>query len=288
MCRSEVREVKLTPPGDVRPAFRGDIKRLREACSKFFGIKACQKLFPNDKLVLINKVGGRDRAEEVIVDGVRMGLLYYNVDLSQWRFKPSLEAARRLALWGGRSWVRVDDAASSEVSKGRNVLAPGVVDIDTTIKAGDEVFVVDSSGQAIAVGIARVDAKELPNRGIIVKVRESGEPKPPKLLKGGQKWEDAVKANMDVIRSFELKAIGFIKQHVRRLPAAVSFSGGKDSMALFLLALKALGKEDIRVLFIDTGIEYPETIEYVKRVETRYGVKTVSYTHLTLPTTERV
>ena len=50
---------------------------------------------------------------------------------------------------------------------------------------------------------------------------------------------------------------------------AVSLSGGKDSTAMLLLMIERGMPIDI-VLTADTGMEFPET---------------VSYTHLTLPTT---
>lgn len=45
---------------------------------------------------------------------------------------------------------------------------------------------------------------------------------------------------------------------------AVSFSGGKDSTVLFDLARRAF--PDIRAVFVDTGLEYPEIREFVKSV----------------------
>ncbi len=277
LCEGITREVKLTPPGDVRPALSGDLERIRSLCSEFFGDNACRSLFPDNKLVLLNKIGGRDRSEEIIVDGVRMGLIVYEPSKLRWRFKPSLEAGRRLALLKASNWVMIDEDAAVEVAKGRNLMAPGILEMDQGVKMGDEVYIIDRSGLAVAVGIARVAAENIPERGLAVKVRESGPPSPPRILPGGQSWEDAVKANLDVIRSFEMRAIGFIRQNVRDLPAALSFSGGKDSMALLLLSIKALGKENLKVIFIDTGIEYPETLEYVRRVAERYGVSLYVY-----------
>jgi phosphoadenosine phosphosulfate reductase len=44
----------------------------------------------------------------------------------------------------------------------------------------------------------------------------------------------------------------------------VSYSGGKDSLVTYALVREALLDEDYKVLFVDTGIEFPETVEYVK------------------------
>ena len=53
-----------------------------------------------------------------------------------------------------------------------------------------------------------------------------------------------------------------IKQHIHDRPKCnVSFSGGKDSTAVLTLARKAGVTE---AFFLDTGIEFPETIAFVK------------------------
>ena len=44
----------------------------------------------------------------------------------------------------------------------------------------------------------------------------------------------------------------------------VSFSGGKDSLALSILLDIALPKNNIPRLYIDTGIEYPQMTSFVK------------------------
>lgn len=46
----------------------------------------------------------------------------------------------------------------------------------------------------------------------------------------------------------------------------VSFSGGKDSTAM-LLRLLELGEEIDDIMFADTGFEFPELYEYIKRIE---------------------
>ncbi len=46
---------------------------------------------------------------------------------------------------------------------------------------------------------------------------------------------------------------------------AVAFSGGKDSLVALHLALQI--KPDITVLFVNTGIEFPETLEYIEQLK---------------------
>lgn len=44
----------------------------------------------------------------------------------------------------------------------------------------------------------------------------------------------------------------------------VSFSGGKDSTVLVDLVRNACGLKDVPLVFVDTGLEYPEIREFVK------------------------
>ena len=44
----------------------------------------------------------------------------------------------------------------------------------------------------------------------------------------------------------------------------VSFSGGKDSTVLVDLVHRVCGLTDVPLVFVDTGLEYPEIREFVK------------------------
>jgi len=52
----------------------------------------------------------------------------------------------------------------------------------------------------------------------------------------------------------------------------ISFSGGKDSAAM-VLRMKELGMKIDKILFGDTGLEYPEVYEYIKKFEKILGIK---------------
>ncbi len=47
----------------------------------------------------------------------------------------------------------------------------------------------------------------------------------------------------------------------------VAFSGGKDSIVTFDIVRRALPHSDFKVLFGDTGMEYPDTYDLVKKIE---------------------
>jgi len=74
-------------------------------------------------------------------------------------------------------------------------------------------------------------------------------------------WDVVIERNRYHLKNLERNAVRTIKKHMNDRPCAnVSFSGGKDSTAVLHLARKA-GVE--KAFFIDTGIELPETVEFV-------------------------
>jgi len=54
-----------------------------------------------------------------------------------------------------------------------------------------------------------------------------------------------------------------------------SFSGGKDSIVLLDLAIRFYGKNRVLPIYVDTGVEFPYTLDYVSRVEQYYGIEIV-------------
>ncbi len=52
----------------------------------------------------------------------------------------------------------------------------------------------------------------------------------------------------------------------------VPWSGGKDSTAALILAVKTFGRDRVKAVYVDTGIDFPENLEYVERVASLLGV----------------
>jgi cysteine desulfurase/selenocysteine lyase len=75
-------------------------------------------------------------------------------------------------------------------------------------------------------------------------------------------WDEVIEKNRYHLKNLERNAVRAIKQFIGKRPVTnVSFSGGKDSTAVLMLARKA-GITD--AFFIDTGIEFPETIDFIR------------------------
>ncbi|MEM5854436.1 MAG: phosphoadenosine phosphosulfate reductase family protein [Candidatus Aenigmatarchaeota archaeon] len=77
--------------------------------------------------------------------------------------------------------------------------------------------------------------------------------------------EKTIEANAKTLQRKELQAIKFIKKTTKLhkdKKVLVSFSGGKDSTVTSYLVYKAL--ENVTLIFSNTGIEYPETVNFVR------------------------
>jgi phosphoadenosine phosphosulfate reductase len=83
------------------------------------------------------------------------------------------------------------------------------------------------------------------------------------ILKGSD-LRKTLRANQYILERKEKEAIRFLKttfEEFRHLPLAVSFSGGKDSAVA--LALTRSITKSVDVIFLNTTIEFDETVDYV-------------------------
>jgi phosphoadenosine phosphosulfate reductase len=275
-CGKNTKRVEVTPPGDIRPAFDYDIKRINSVSEKQFNAP----LIPDGHLVVLNKAPYEDRMDEIIVDGEVLASLRFEIESCEWVLLPRLEGARRLFQGRDRKalkkWVVIDQAVVPFIlEKGASVLAPGVLDADPEIKREDEVVVLNPAGEVICCGRTRMAGKEMceEKRGNAVKPRWSGKPETQKTNSAGHSWEDAVKANEKILDSMIEKSHAFIKNVAESMDmkVSVSYSGGKDSLAVLQLVDESL--EDYEIMFANTGLEFPETLENVKQVSEHYGKK---------------
>ncbi|OPX63791.1 phosphoadenosine phosphosulfate reductase family protein [Methanoregula sp. PtaB.Bin085] len=269
-CGAKTRPVPVTPPGDARPAFPADIALINRIYAEHFGAP----LIPDGHLALLNKVPDKDRMEEIVAGGGIAGIIRYFPDKRRWEPVPRPEACS-LFFPKKRFVVISDDAVPFIRDKGMSVLRPGMIAIDDSVRAGDEVFILTKDGTCIGVGRAKVDAAaaRAMEKGQVVRTRRNT---PSQVVPGRASWEDAVRANADVLDRAEAESVWFVQSVAERNPDLVknvSYSGGKDSLATLLVVTKAIGK--IPMLFADTGLEFPETYANVNEAAERYGLEVI-------------
>ena len=265
-CGATTRFVAVTPPGDVRPAFPDDIAHINQIYTDCFGVA----LIPNGYLVLLNKVPDHDRMEEIVVGGAIVGAIRYLAEQKRWEALPRREAYHLMKPTKG--FVIIDDSAAPFIEEGASVLAPGVKSVADGILEGDEVFIITESGSCVGVGRARVDSKtgKEMKKGSLVKTRKTLSST---FSKGTSTWDEAVRANCHHLDRAWAASGEFICSVIEKNPdlqVAVSYSGGKDSLATLLMVLMHVGQ--VPIMYIDTGLEFPATEKNVLDVAEKYDL----------------
>jgi cysteine desulfurase / selenocysteine lyase len=239
-CGREGKKIELLQPFDVRPALAADTALIRKLMAERFGAA------PLAKILLLNKTGGVDRADLVIMHGERFGWLTFD------------PVSRKFSL----------DIAPEALPFILSHITRGIVDLDLQ---------TDARREPGRIGGKRIPLKTpVPDGTVVVKYKNrfgTG------VVKGGSirvkelmaivprtprnpAWDVAVEQNRYHLKNLERNAIRSIKHHIHDRPTAnVSFSGGKDSTAVLHLARKA---GVTSAFFIDTGIEFPDTVEFVR------------------------
>ena len=234
-------------------------------------------VIPDDRVVLLNKAPDIDRMDEVILDGEVTGTLRYSlVGGEKFLLRPT--SAARIARKACKGRIRVDAVAANAIrTKKASALAVGVMECDPGIKAGMDVLVLDPDGNAVSVGTSKMSTDEMTRheRGTAVKTRWVVEPSSPPPSLGPSDWDQVVEANNEVMTRRILDSKHFIEKVVREsnLPVAVSFSGGKDSLATLLLVLEAGIRP--KLIFVDTGLEFSETRTNVEETAKEYGLELI-------------
>jgi phosphoadenosine phosphosulfate reductase len=225
--------------------------------------------------VVLNKAPGLDTIDEIILNGSIIGSLYFDISEGDFKVIMRLSGAKRIEKGLKRGFIVVDEGAVEPIRKGASALVPGILEASEGISKGNEIIILEPSRNVIATGMARLSSAEIKTsqKGSAVKNRWYGDFRevPDNTVK--KTWDDVISANEAELGRCVSKAVKFIRRienEVDKVPV-VSFSGGKDSLATLLLVLEAELKPEL--LFIDTGLELPETLEYVHQVASRYDLE---------------
>jgi cysteine desulfurase/selenocysteine lyase len=239
-CKKEGKRIELLQPYDVRPALEADSALIRKLISDRFGN------VPLQKILLLNKTGGADRADLVIMNGERLGWLTFDPVTRAFSLDIAPEALPFIIGHATRGIVDLDRETGIREEGGR--VGGKRLKLNTPVPDGT---VIVKYRQRYGTGMVRDGS---------VKVRELIPVVPRTLPDPG--WDVVVETNKYHLKNLERNAIRAIKQHLSDRPTAnVSFSGGKDSTAVLHIARKA---GVTKAFFIDTGIEFPETIAFVR------------------------
>jgi phosphoadenosine phosphosulfate reductase len=293
VCDNKTQQVIYTPPGDIRPAFEFDLLMIKEVIDKQFG-PGCGSIFiPDNGVVILNRAPDLDRLDEIIFDGVVQGALKFDLFNQDFKFLPRISGAKVFMDNICKGFVVVDPGAEKPILASSNALAPGIVEASKDINFGDEVLVLNKQGKLLGVGSAHMNSLEMleSNHGLAVKVRwrnkleaklENNTPSDKINDQSNNNraqsdiWERTIKANKHELVKVVNDAKEFVISVTEKynLPFAVSFSGGKDSLATLLLTLDS--GIDPKLFFINTGLEFPETVSHVHSIAKKFKLDLIT------------
>ncbi|MDD1761916.1 MAG: phosphoadenosine phosphosulfate reductase family protein [Methanothrix sp.] len=252
-CGSVGHKVDLAPPGDVRFCSG----KARELLSFLFAENYGCADFLKGKIILLNKIAGLDRRDQVILDGHHIATLWFDVVGESHKLDLEPSGAALLASRAKSGLVVCDDAILKGHIKGKWLAKDRIISRPATLQEGDNVVL--KIGKFAGVGVVRKRADGSQS----IRIKDVTKDDFPDMVRHPS-VQDVVVANAEQIKALERTALTEIRGYLskNRLPVNVSFSGGKDSLACLCLAEKAMARPE--VIFINTGLEFPETVEYVR------------------------
>jgi len=247
-CGNEAKTIALLQPYDIRPALSGDRNRIIQLLRSQYGE------VPVPKVILLNKTGGYDRAELVISNGDRFGWLSFDPVTKTYSLEVAPEALPFLVQHISKGVIDLGNHIDLKAEKGR--IGGKRFPLKEPVPDGQVIVTATGKYGTATVKDGYIRIKEL--LPVLPKVYPDPD------------WETVIAKNAYHLKNLERNAVRTIKRHMKDRPLVnVSFSGGKDSTAALHLAKKA-GVE--KAFFIDTGLEFPETIQFIRE----QGVEVIS------------
>jgi predicted RNA-binding protein (TIGR00451 family) len=145
------------------------LTKIRSVADYQFGKDVGAKLFPDTVRIVYSKNTGKIR--HIYLNETLLATLRPTTGL----FTLNIAGAQQLVnkVNSPRLWVKLEDYAEPFVAKGRSAFAKHVTEADPEIRPQDEVMVINSKHEVLAVGRALLSGTEMKafNRGIAVRVR---------------------------------------------------------------------------------------------------------------------
>ncbi|MBQ3686033.1 MAG: phosphoadenosine phosphosulfate reductase family protein [Candidatus Methanomethylophilaceae archaeon] len=257
VCGSEGREFEVNSPGDIRPCMGDSVGIVKGLFEEAFGTSA-----PLDgAMMFLNKVPGEDRTDEIVAYGAVLGILRFDMRLDRLVLEIRQPGADLFAPVASKNIVTF--AGMSGHLKGKTVPGANVTEVVGDFREGETLILRKAA--KVGAGIALADSSSLREAERAVKIRDLDNPSDPHMARCS--IDGFVESNRAHIKSIAKKGVREIRaflaeKNPKGLPVTVSFSGGKDSLAAYGLASQAA--EGLELINIDTGLEFPETLEYVR------------------------
>jgi phosphoadenosine phosphosulfate reductase len=252
ICGNSGKRIYLSPPSDVRLCSSSGRDLLKEMFTKSYGWSD----FLEKRPILLNKIAGIDRRDQVFIDGHHIATLWFDITTGSFRLDLELAGAAMLADVANKNVVICSEELLKGHIKGKWIESESIIKKPNDLTEGESVIL--RIGKYVGVGVVRKKG----NAAVSIRAKELTKVQF-KLHERTPGREDIILANEAHLKLLEKEAIRELEDSISRskLPVNVSFSGGKDSLACLCLGLKVHPKAE--VLFIDTKLEFPDTVDYV-------------------------
>ena len=260
ICLENGTRLELSMPGDLRFSSGHEKNVIHDLMIRSFGIDPI-----TGKTLLLNKIPGEDKTDEMIVDGIHFGILRFDMKELSFKLDLMIEGAQALIDSGLRNKL-VKISSGGRHLGGKNIDGSEVLEGSDDIKKGDIILII--SRNLGGFGVSYRDSAELKNPGQAIKIKKIGSGKV-SFLSGKPLMDDIIRANAPYMKRLVKDAINTIKgianqKEFSDTQVYVSFSGGKDSLVTVDLTRSAI-KKPFKVFFANTGIEFPQTVDFVRR-----------------------
>ena len=254
-CSSEGREFEINNPGEIRPCIGTGVDVVYGLYRKHFG--TCEPI--KDKAIFLNKIAGEDRSDEIIAHGHVIGVLRFNVLTDDFDLELRQGGAEIFREKATKNVITF--AGMSGHLKGKVIPGMNINEVLGEFVEGEPLILI--KGTKVGPGTALVKSSEIKEAERAVKIKDMFTPLPFVPSKNASKKEFA-ECNRDHLMKLESNAVSDVRSFIKgkSQPVTISFSGGKDSLAAYGIASKAVPSAEL--IFVDTGIEFPETLKYVR------------------------
>lgn len=221
--------------------------------------KLTNKNFNYDDLILLEKLAGDDYRKRVYLDeNTQIGTIEFDLLDLEWKFTPS-------PYYYYLENPKLKLVPTKRRLKGKYLKEEYIENIEeyNNIVENTDYFVGIDMGKFLGVGIKRdnrIKVKDLQKKNDEIRIKKITN----YLQDNKERINKLVQHSKDILVEY------IQKYENKNYVINVSFSGGKDSAVSTLLATEIM--EDMDVLFIDTGLEYPETNQYVKDFAKKYDL----------------
>ena len=263
-CGGMPREFEINSPGDIRPCMGEGIDLILGMFERTFG--TCEPL--RNKMIFLNKVPGEDRTDEIVAHGNVLAILRFDLSSNDYVLEIRQAGAELFDTYAKKNIVTF--GSMSGHLKGKSIPGTNVREIIGEFSVGESVIL--RKGEKVGTGIALGNSSELREMEKAVKIRDLDNRKNIPISPDSDR-DTFVRCNKEHLKNIEGNAVSDIRSFIKgkKQPITASFSGGKDSLAALGVAMKAA--KDIDLLYINTGLEFPETVEYVHGFAERNGLK---------------